>query len=58
MRGSSWVAVVLVDLLAMVFVELDHIVGAARLDLAMDMPHDIERAVGQRLDKLAQDAGS
>ena len=42
----------------MVFVELDHIVGAARLDLAMDMPHDIERAVGQRLDKLAQDAGS
>ena len=32
--------------------------GPQRLDFAMDIPHDIERAVGQRLDKLGQGGGS
>ena len=32
--------------------------GPERLDLAVDISHDVERAVGQRLDKLAQGAVS
>jgi hypothetical protein len=32
--------------------------GPQRLDFAMDISHDVEWAVGQRLDKLGQGGGS
>ncbi|MEE3369820.1 MAG: hypothetical protein VX346_10795 [Planctomycetota bacterium] len=51
MRGSSWVAVVLVDLLAMVFVELDHIGGAARQVDHAGIPADVHHPQASALQR-------